>query len=463
MARELHPDSTGGDAAAEAQFKEVTRAYEVLRDPERRARYDRFGPEGVDGPVPGAGDLFGGGLGDLFDAFFGGLRGRRPAPGRARSAVTTPRSSSSSTSERRCSGRRASSPLDTPVGCATCQGTGARAGTTAMRCPECQGAGELHRVRQSILGQVVTAVPCRRCGGNGEVISSPCSDCRGDGRVTEARTFTVDVPAGVDHGSTLRLSGRGPAGPRGGPAGDLYVHLAVRPDDVFVRVGDDVQADLHVSIAQAALGATPEFETLDGTETLAVHPGTQTGPPDPPAGPGRPPCPGPWARRSRRPGRGGHPDPAVQGAGGPPPPVRGRERRGRRPSRRGPHVSPALRLRLIARALRNADDSAHAAGAARDGRSTPAGVGAVAQVFVADLDALAVVARRRAPPRPRYCGCAPARSWWPADGARPVARLSVHRRAGPGGALVRPILEPDGPVVTSARVRARGHRRASCR
>jgi molecular chaperone DnaJ len=276
MARELHPDSTGGDAAAEARFKEVTRAYEVLRDPERRARYDQFGPEGVDGPVPGAGDFFGGGLGDLFDAFFGGSgagQRRRGGPVRGddselvielafREAVF---------------GTSRELTLDTAVACTTCHGTGAREGTSAMSCSECRGSGELHRVRQSILGQVVTAVPCRRCGGNGEVISSPCSDCRGDGRVTEARTFSVDVPAGVDHGSTLRLSGRGPAGPRGGPPGDLYVHLAVKPDDAFVRVGDDVQAELHVSIAQAALGATPEFETLDGAEALAVHPGTQTG------------------------------------------------------------------------------------------------------------------------------------------------------------------------------------------
>jgi len=276
MARELHPDSTGGDSAAEARFKDVSRAYEVLRDPERRARYDRYGPEGVDAAVPGAGDLFGGGLGDLFDAFFSGSGAgarRRGGPVRGddteivlelafREAVF---------------GASRDVSLDTLVGCATCQGTGARAGTTAMRCPECQGAGELHRVRQSILGQVVTAVPCRRCGGRGEVISSPCPDCRGEGRVSEARSFTVDVPAGVDHGSTLRLSGRGPAGPRGGPAGDLYVHLAVRPDNVFVRSGDELHADLHVSIAQAALGATPAFETLDGAETLAVPPGTQTG------------------------------------------------------------------------------------------------------------------------------------------------------------------------------------------
>jgi molecular chaperone DnaJ len=276
MARELHPDRTGGDATAEAQFKEVTRAYEVLRDPERRARYDRFGPEGVDGPVPGAGDIFGGGLGDLFDAFFGGsATGARRRGGPVRGDDTE--MVIELEFKEAVFGVSRELTLDTPVGCATCQGTGARAGTTAMRCPECQGAGELHRVRQSILGQVVTAVPCRRCSGSGEVISSPCSDCRGDGRVTEARTFTVDVPAGVDHGSTLRLTGRGPAGPRGGPAGDLYLHLSVRPDEVFSRSGDDVQADLHISIAQAALGATPEFETLDGTETLAVHPGTQNG------------------------------------------------------------------------------------------------------------------------------------------------------------------------------------------
>jgi len=276
MARELHPDRTGGDEAAEARFKEVTLAYEVLRDPQRRARYDRFGPEGVDPTMAGAGDMFGGGLGDLFDAFFGGAASgprRRGGPVRGDDSEIVVELSF----REAVFGTSREITVDTPVPCTTCEGSGARAGTTAVRCPECQGSGELHRVRQSILGQVITATPCRRCAGSGEVISSPCSDCRGDGRVAETRTFTVDVPAGVDHASTLRLSGRGPAGPRGGPAGDLYVHLAVRPDDVFVRAGDDLQAELHVSMAQAALGATPEFETLDGAETLAVHPGTQTG------------------------------------------------------------------------------------------------------------------------------------------------------------------------------------------
>jgi molecular chaperone DnaJ len=276
-ARELHPDRTGGDTGAEARFKEVTRAYEVLRNPERRARYDRFGPEGVDGPIQGTSDMFfGSGLGDIFDAFFGGGGGRasrRGGPVRGADAevvveLSFPEAVFGVTRE---------IDIEELVMCPECTGTGARAGTTAISCPDCQGTGEVRRVRQSILGQVVTAVPCRRCGGLGETITSPCPRCQGDGRVTEARTFTVDVPAGVDHASTLRLSGRGPAGPRGGPPGDLYVHLAVRPHDRFVRHGDDLRSEVHVSMAQAALGAAIEFETLDGPEALAVSPGTQTG------------------------------------------------------------------------------------------------------------------------------------------------------------------------------------------
>jgi molecular chaperone DnaJ len=273
-ARELHPDRTGGDVEAEATFKEVTRAYEVLRDPERRARYDRYGAEGVDGPT--GGDFFGGGgLGDLFDAFFGGagMSTRRGGPTRGADAEVVLELEF----REAVFGAARDISVDEPVACETCQGSGARAGTTAVRCPECQGSGELRRVRQSILGQVVTAVPCGRCQGLGETIPSPCPDCRGEGRRSETRTFNVDVPAGIDHGSTLRLTGRGPAGHRGGPAGDLYVHLSVRPDDRFVRQGTDLTSDLHVSMTQAALGASVAFETLDGEESLAIPAGTQTG------------------------------------------------------------------------------------------------------------------------------------------------------------------------------------------
>jgi molecular chaperone DnaJ len=276
MARELHPDSTGGDAVAEARFKEVTRAYEVLRDPERRARYDRYGPEGVEAPMGGMADaFFGGNLGDIFDAFFGGATGMRRQAGPVRGAdaeVVLELDFRDAVF-----GVQRDVTVEAPVACETCSGSGARPGTTAVRCPDCQGSGELRRMRQSILGQVVTAVPCQRCQGLGEAITSPCSDCRGDGRRLEQRTFTVDVPAGVDQGSTLRLTGRGPAGPRGGPPGDLYVHLAVREDPRFTRSGDDLEAVLHVSVTQAALGSTPSFETLDGPETLSIPPGTQTG------------------------------------------------------------------------------------------------------------------------------------------------------------------------------------------
>lgn len=276
MARELHPDSTGGDSAAEARFKEVTRAYEVLRDPERRARYDRFGPDGVDVPAGGMSDaFFGGGLGDIFDAFFGGgtASRRRAGPTRGADAEVVLELEF----REAVFGAQREVSLEAPVACEECGGSGARPGTTAVRCPDCQGTGELRRVRQSILGQVVTAVPCTRCQGLGEAITSPCAACRGDGRTMTRRSFTVDVPAGVDHGSTLRLSGRGPAGPRGGPAGDLYVHLAVQDDPRFTRAGDDIDTDLHVSVAQAALGAAPELETLDGHETITVPAGTQTG------------------------------------------------------------------------------------------------------------------------------------------------------------------------------------------
>ncbi|HLX89015.1 MAG TPA: molecular chaperone DnaJ [Acidimicrobiales bacterium] len=276
MARELHPDSTGGDPAAEARFKEVTRAYEVLRDPERRARYDRFGPDGAEAPAGGMTDpFFGGGLGDIFDAFFGGggATRRRGGPTRGADAEVVLELDF----RQAVFGAQREVSLETPVACDECGGSGARPGTTAVRCPDCQGTGEIRRVRQSILGQVVTAAPCQRCQGLGEAITSPCPQCRGDGRRVESRTFTVDVPAGVDHGSTLRLTGRGPAGPRGGPAGDLYVHLAVREDPRFTRRGDDLDTELHVSVAQAALGATPELETLDGTEVVTVPAGTQSG------------------------------------------------------------------------------------------------------------------------------------------------------------------------------------------
>jgi molecular chaperone DnaJ len=164
-----------------------------------------------------------------------------------------------------------------PQACDTCKGTGARSGTHATTCSQCGGAGEVNQVRQSLLGQMVTTQPCGRCGGVGQEVTSPCSTCHGDGLVVEERALVVEVPAGVDDGITLRLTGRGAAGPRGGPPGDLYVHLRVRPHPRFKRQGYDLVHELHLPVTQAALGASLGFETLDGTEDLVVPQSTQTG------------------------------------------------------------------------------------------------------------------------------------------------------------------------------------------
>ena len=167
--------------------------------------------------------------------------------------------------------------MRTAVVCEICEATGAAPGTSPQSCPECAGTGQVRRVRQSILGQMVTAAPCGRCAGIGQIIPEPCGGCDGEGRKVDDRTYTVDVPAGVDTGSTLRLTGRGAVGPRGGPAGDLYVHLRVKADDRFTRDGDDLSAIVPLTPAQAVLGTDVAFETLDGVEDLRIPAGTQSG------------------------------------------------------------------------------------------------------------------------------------------------------------------------------------------
>ena len=289
LARELHPDANPGNAEAEERFKLVTLAYETLRDPERRRRYDMFGPEGLRGSGAGGGaggaggfeDLFGAGLGDLFNSFFGGGasgfgqgrgRGQAGAPRGADMEVTVEidfRSAVFGTSKE--------IRVRVPVPCSTCDATGAKPGTSATTCSVCAGAGEIRQVRQSILGQMVTARPCPRCNGMGQEIQTPCPDCRGEGRRSEEKAYTVDIPAGVDDGNTLQLGGRGAAGPRGGRSGDLFVHLRVKADDRFLRQGNDLVHVLHVPMAQAALGAHLRYETLDGTEDLVIPRGTQPG------------------------------------------------------------------------------------------------------------------------------------------------------------------------------------------
>jgi molecular chaperone DnaJ len=283
-ARELHPDANPGDPATEERFKQVAQAYEVLSDADARARYDRFGEAGVGSAAggPNIGDMFnGGGFGDLFDAFFGGGGGPFGGGGRGGPAGP-PRGQdlevvADITFAQAVFGATVPVEVRTALRCEECGGSGAGSGTQPVTCSECNGRGQVQRVRQSLLGQMVTSSACPRCGGLGQIIVTPCSSCKGDGRVITEKTYQVDVPAGVDTGSTLRLTGRGAVGPRGGGTGDLYVHIRVAAHDTFTRDGDDLVAELPISMVQAALGTKIMLPTLDGEEEITVPAGTQPG------------------------------------------------------------------------------------------------------------------------------------------------------------------------------------------
>jgi molecular chaperone DnaJ len=278
LARMYHPDANPGDAGAEARFKELAAAYEVLSDPEKRSRYDRFGStEGFDFSDPFGG---GGGLGDLFDAFFGagspfGGRGSRGPSGPPRGPDLDVSAVLDLTDA--VFGTRTDVTVRTAVPCEDCEATGAAPGTSSSTCPDCGGAGEVRTVRNTVLGQIVSSSACRRCGGSGLVIPEPCPTCKGEGRVVEDRVYTVDVPPGVDDGSTLRLAGRGAVGARGGAPGDLFVRLRVKPHPDLERQGDDLVRHLRIAMTQAVLGTTLVLETLDGTEELDVPRGTEAG------------------------------------------------------------------------------------------------------------------------------------------------------------------------------------------
>ena len=277
LARECHPDANPDDPQAVERFKEISAAYDAVREPERRRQYDMFGPDGA----PGAGgNPFGPGsfgLNDLFDAFFSGDAfggGRGQAAGRRGADAET---LMELTLAEVVTGVRRTVEMRMPVECETCGASGGAPGTHASRCTTCAGVGEVRQVRRSLLGQIVTAGPCPACSGLGTTVEHPCPTCRGEGRVAGVRSIEVDVPAGIDDGQRLRLAGRGPAAPRGGTAGDLFVAVHVAPNASFERRGDELWHRLPVSIVQAALGARLELETLDGPREIDVQPGTQPG------------------------------------------------------------------------------------------------------------------------------------------------------------------------------------------
>ena len=273
LVRELHPD-VNPDPVTQERFKEVTAAYEVLSDPDKRQMYDLGGDPRGGGGGPGAGFGQGFGFGDIMDAFFGTQsRGPRPRSSRGKDAlirlqVTLAESTFGSTRE---------ITVDTAITCTVCHGEGTAADTQVVTCTMCQGRGEVQSVQRSFLGQVMTARPCPQCQGYGTLIPHPCPECAGEGRVRTRRTITVKIPPGVDTGTRIQLTGEGEAGPGGGAPGDLYLEIVEAPHETFTRQGDDLHCTVSLPMTAAALGTTIALESLDGTESLEIRSGTQSG------------------------------------------------------------------------------------------------------------------------------------------------------------------------------------------
>ncbi len=274
LALQYHPDRNPGDKAAEERFKELGEAYQVLSDQARRAAYDRFGHAAFEQGGGFGGFDFSAGfediLGDLFGDFFGTGRGRGRSRARRGQDLQY---QLEVTFEEAAKGCEKTISIPRLTRCATCSGSGAKPGTKAATCAQCRGTGQI-RLQQ---GFFTIAKTCSTCGGQGTVVSSPCADCHGNGMLRQAHTLNVRIPAGVDHGSRLRLRGEGESGDHGGPSGDLYVLLRVAEHPIFLREGADVVCEVPVSFAQASLGVEIEVPTLDGPRQLKVPAGTQSG------------------------------------------------------------------------------------------------------------------------------------------------------------------------------------------
>ncbi len=276
LARQYHPD-VNKDSGAESRFKEINEAYEVLSDSQKRSAYDRFGHAGVSGAT-GSADFGGfGGFADIFEEFFGAGFGSRTAQRRAPRRGTDLRYDLTITFEEAVFGCQKEIEVNRMEVCSHCGGNGAEPGTTPLRCTTCNGTGEVRRVQQSILGSFVNVATCPTCNGEGETIAIPCTQCRGTGRVRTPRKLNVDIPAGVDDGTQIRLAGEGEPGTYGGPRGNLYIVLGAKPHEFFRRKGDDILLEMGINIAQATLGDEITIPTLDSEEKIAIAAGTQSG------------------------------------------------------------------------------------------------------------------------------------------------------------------------------------------
>lgn len=272
LARELHPD-VNPDEATQDRFKEVTKAYEVLSDANKRQMYDLGGDPTSQGA--GGGGFAGFGFGDIMDAFFGGTasrgprsRSRRGQDALIRVEVDLSEAAFGTTREIR---------VDTAVVCQTCNGECTAPGTSVQTCDMCRGRGEVSQVSRSFLGQVMTSRPCPQCQGFGTVVPHPCPECAAEGRVRARRTLNVKIPAGVDNGTRIQLAGEGEIGPGGGPSGDLYIEIVEKNHPIFQRRGDDLHCTVTLPMTAAALGTTIPLQTLDGMEELTIRAGTQSG------------------------------------------------------------------------------------------------------------------------------------------------------------------------------------------
>ena len=287
LAKKYHPDLHPGDAEAEARFKEVNEAYEVLSDADKRAKYDQFGfaafdPSGFQSSAEGFGgfadilnDLFGGGFGGFggFGDIFGGRQANPNAPQRGESI----RLSTTILFEEAAFGCTKEISVPRIEDCESCHGSGCAAGTTPEICSNCGGTGSVRTTQRTPFGMMSSTAACPNCGGKGKIIHQPCPDCRGKGKVRRQRKVNVKIPAGIDHGQTISLRGQGHSGTNGGSAGDLLITVEVRRHEIFERDGSSILLTMPISITQATLGAELEVPTLDGKVKYDLPEGTQTG------------------------------------------------------------------------------------------------------------------------------------------------------------------------------------------